>query len=1146
MFGKFIDSSTVTGTQIRLDNEQYLRARNFANNADVSILKVTSTNLIEFKQIPYVEGQGRLALYSEIDGFQVSIDYLYGQISGVTSSINAIEEEIDIIQDEIDALQTASGNYALKDLSNLTPTAIPNGVDIVSDSATSFAFKTVAKTTGNTGEVNIFSGNNTGTGTTGIVDIASGDILNVSSSSDTGIAGIRSGETNGSGNTGNVNIYSGNNTGTGVSGNITISAGTTAANDATTGSVEIQSGFPFGVADSGTVSIHSHNSSKDSGDVSLYSGSASNSSGNVNISTGTASSGVTRGSIGLDGQNTTVFLTTTAASGLYSLFNVQQNSVGGSSFQVLHDAEESTNSVGIRIFNGSPTSGFSIKGWGQEAQNGGPFRFESTKAYPDDSVSTLTGGDFNILAQSTDNNNLGPFIPSRAAEISSGNVNIETANAYISGSGANANTGSINLTTGTPAGTGTRGNVNVTAPFLSLKDSTRIVMMKDSSDMLARFQIDNGFGNYGQLFFNRFPSSSNVYIGAMESAIDDNGADVVFAGAWSMSDNDGVYTSSRVFLQTNANAGFRDAPNVAVNSGDLSINTSNAFVKGFYTDANSGNISLTTGTPAGTGTRGSVNVDAYNMNVTPVAGQCFNVLSPSGSSLVAIHNQGFSIPDSPEILFNNIPQTSVATFQLYSVLNDNGATFYFSGTRINANDDGSYTGGTVNMTSGGEGYITPANASISSADFNISSANAFVSGSFTDANSGNINITTGNKEGSGTRGFISLAASYINANLAQIKNVADPTDPQDALTLNYFDNNIPSVAANNFYDLQLYNTYAPSYANGSQGVLDPVTPTNPRAGWYFKNTAGSPQKINWYFFDGTVVTGIQLQNFSAFAVMTFDSISEIPIMNAYTFPTGSGDIIPFFAHSRVVYSAPAVPSPVVGTKYLVYFGEEPDIFPYLPRIELTYNAVQSGGDQAPTELVSTASFSSDSAASANNVQWMVENLGINTPSFKAFFKLLIFPVFEESQDFYGSFYSSQTQDNLVPDIARAMTFNNTDEANGVSIVSNSEITFDSGGLYNIQFSAQFTHSNSSSQDIDIWLAKNGTNVPFTNSRETLAGQVSIISAWNFFVRVNAGDYVEIYWSSPSDDVIIEYTAAQSGPTRPETPSIILTVNKIIS
>ena len=985
MFGKFIDSNTVTGTQIRLDNQQWLRGRNFANSGDLNILRINSSNQIEFKQIPYVEGQGRLALYSELDGIQTSVEYLYGQLTEVTGDIATIQGDIVDIQGEIDALQEEVGDFALKDLSNLvSPTLIPDGVGLNSVSTTSFSISTSDSVT---------------TDPTGAIDINTGDINNVASSANTGIMGIRSGETNGTGNTGEVQIYSGNNNGTGSSGNIVISAGTTSDDDKTTGSIEIRSGFPFGNSNSGSINIYSHNAQKRTGDVSLNSGNSTavGDSGNILIYSGNVTSGI-RGSIELNGQSTSVYLRNFDVTGYYSLFrivNSSPESIG--EIQFLVDAK-GNDTLGMRIFDSDPVSGFSIDGWGRDAQNGGPFSFQSTKAYPSDSVSTLTGGDFNILAQSTDNNNKGPFIPSRAAEISSGNVNIETANAYISGSGANANTGSINLTTGTPAGTGTRG---------------------------------------------------------------------------------------------------------------------------------------------------SVNVDAYNMNVTPVAGQCFNVLSPSGQSLVAIHNQGFTIPNSPEILFNNIPQTSVATFQLYSALNNNGATFYFSGTRINANDDGSYTGGTVNMTSGGEGYITPANASISSADFNISSANAFVSGSFTDANSGNINITTGNKEGSGTRGFISLSASYINANLAQIKNVADPTDPQDALTLSYFNNNIPNVSALDFYPLQAYNTYATIYSDNSAGVLDPVTPTNPRPGWYFKNSAGSPQKINWYFFDGAVVS-CQLQNFAAFAVVTLDSIASLPYFIFYTFPTGSGDVIPGFAHSQVVYSSPYVPSAVVGTKYLIYFGAEPDVFPYLPRIELTYNAAASGGDQGATELVSTCAFSSESGASANNVQVMVENLGLNLSNFKAYFDLLIFPVFQESQDFYGSFYSSQTQDNLIPDLARAMTFNNTAEANGVSIVSNSRITFNSEGMYNIQFSAQLSSSRFGPQNVDIWLSKNGTNIPFTNSRETLGGIASVISSWNFFERVNAGDYVEIYWSSPSDDVIIEYIGTQTGPTRPETPSIILTINKIIS
>jgi hypothetical protein len=523
------------------------------------------------------------------------------------TSESAAEELLEAIQEGSN--DDLADNFAKKDLSNLTATSIPAGVDIVSVSASSFSFKTESKATGNSGRVNVFSGNSTGTGATGVVDIASGDILNVSSSSDTGIAGIRSGETNGSGNTGNVNIYSGNNLGSGVSGNITISAGTTTANDATTGGVDIRSGLPLGVADSGTVSIHSHNSSKNSGDVNIYSGNASNSSGNINLATGTASSGVTKGSIGLDGQNTTVFLTTTAASGIYSLFNVQQNSAGGSSFQILHDADESTNSVGIRIFEGSPTNGFSINGWGQLNQNGGPFNFRSTKAYTS-SGGSFNGGDFNIIAASTDY-----VAPSVNSEISSGNVNISTQNAYVSGTGANANSGNISISTGNKQGSGNRGNINVSSRFFTLQDSTRFVIEKNSSDILARFQIDNGGGNYGQLFFNRLPSTSDIYIGAMESAIDQNGAPVRFAGAWSMSDTNGVYKGSDVYLYTNSRSGFRDAPNVSVSSGDIYIETNAGFAQGSYADANSGNIKIRTGNSQGSGTRGKVTVEASELNL---------------------------------------------------------------------------------------------------------------------------------------------------------------------------------------------------------------------------------------------------------------------------------------------------------------------------------------------------------------------------------------------------------------------------------------------------------------------------------------------------------------------------------------------------
>lgn len=175
------------------------------------------------------------------------------------------------------------------------------------------------------------------------------------------------------------------------------------------------------------------------------------------------------------------------------------------------------------------------------------------------------------------------------------------------------------------------------------------------------------------------------------------------------------------------------------------------------------------------------------------------------------------------------------------------------------------------------------------------------------------------------------------------------------------------------------------YADGRPGVKDPSTNIYSnglvRDGWYFKNSLAG-QKINWYFFDGTTQGTITLANFSAYAVMTFDAITAYPILAFYTFPTGVGDVIPGFAHSRVVYANPLVPVAVAGVKYLVYFGDEPAAHPELPRIKLTKSTISSAGDQNPAEVVLTASFGSDSGEPVNEVQFLVETLGVNSPTVK--------------------------------------------------------------------------------------------------------------------------------------------------------------------
>ena len=147
--------------------------------------------------------------------------------------------------------------------------------------------------------------------------------------------------------------------------------------------------------------------------------------------------------------------------------------------------------------------------------------------------------------------------------------------------------------------------------------------------------------------------------------------------------------------------------------------------------------------------------------------------------------------------------------------------------------------------------------------------------------------------------------------------------------------------------------------------------------------------------------------------------------------------------------------------------------------------------------------------------------------------------------YYGSFYSTVDQTSAGANQVNKMTFNNTDLSYGVSIVSSSRITIANAGIYNLQFSAQLDKTDSGDDVVDIWFAKNGNNIANSNTQTTLIGNNGKhVASWNFFVNAAAGDYYEICWTSADAGVFLNYVTAQSTPTRPAIPSVILTVNKI--
>ena len=152
--------------------------------------------------------------------------------------------------------------------------------------------------------------------------------------------------------------------------------------------------------------------------------------------------------------------------------------------------------------------------------------------------------------------------------------------------------------------------------------------------------------------------------------------------------------------------------------------------------------------------------------------------------------------------------------------------------------------------------------------------------------------------------------------------------------------------------------------------------------------------------------------------------------------------------------------------------------------------------------------------------------------------------------YWGAFSSSLSQTAANTTTAYAMTLNSSDANNrGVSVVSNSRVTVEYAGVYNLQFSAQFVNTLSQENHIDIWLSKNGDNVADSNSRVTVPPKLRTINghflaAWNFVLQLSAADYLELFWRTDNVAVSMEALAASSSPTRPAIPSLILTLTEI--
>lgn len=154
---------------------------------------------------------------------------------------------------------------------------------------------------------------------------------------------------------------------------------------------------------------------------------------------------------------------------------------------------------------------------------------------------------------------------------------------------------------------------------------------------------------------------------------------------------------------------------------------------------------------------------------------------------------------------------------------------------------------------------------------------------------------------------------------------------------------------------------------------------------------------------------------------------------------------------------------------------------------------------------------------------------------------------------YNQLTSSTDQTAASVANAYAVTYDTEVYPDGISVVSNSRITFAQPGIYAITFSIQFKNTNNDLETIDIWFRQDGTDIANSNTRFAIPARKStgdpsyLVAVTPITVDIpTANGYVEIMWRVSNTAVTIEAlpaVAASPGvtPAIPATPSVIVEV-----
>jgi len=150
----------------------------------------------------------------------------------------------------------------------------------------------------------------------------------------------------------------------------------------------------------------------------------------------------------------------------------------------------------------------------------------------------------------------------------------------------------------------------------------------------------------------------------------------------------------------------------------------------------------------------------------------------------------------------------------------------------------------------------------------------------------------------------------------------------------------------------------------------------------------------------------------------------------------------------------------------------------------------------------------------------------------------------EQQKYYGEFTKTTDQTPALTNTAYALTFDNTEIAEGLSLGSpTSRIVVSQSGLYQFDATVQISSSNSNAKTVWLWFRKNGTDV--ANSARLVTININsgytAVSMSEFF-SLAANDRIEIMFAADDTAITVDNVAATA--FAPAAPAVVLAVSQI--